>query len=88
MITKTIQINDITFEELADKVADKLLVRIEVLLHKLNKSENDILLTSTETAEYLKISLSTLWEWTQYGYLKSYKIANKTFYKKLEIIEY
>lgn len=36
MITKTIQINEITFDELAEKVAGKLLIKIEDYLIELN----------------------------------------------------
>lgn len=88
MITKTIQINEITFDELADKVADKLLDKIENYLKELDEKGNDIYMTRNETAEFLKISLSTLWHWTNKGVLNSYGISNRRYYNKKEIIDY
>lgn len=43
------------------------------------------LLTREETAEYLKISLSTLWHWSKKGILPSYGIGNRVYYKRSEI---
>ncbi|WP_299160099.1 helix-turn-helix domain-containing protein [uncultured Eudoraea sp.] len=45
------------------------------------------LLTREETAEYLKISLSTLWHWSKKGILPSYGIGNRVYYKRIEIEE-
>lgn len=43
------------------------------------------LLTREETAEYLKISLSTLWHWSKKGVLSSYGIGNRVYYKRNEV---
>ncbi|MFH4963680.1 helix-turn-helix domain-containing protein [Gaetbulibacter sp. M235] len=88
MITKTIQINEITFDELADKVAEKLLIKIEVYLKELNEKGNDVFMTRNETIEFLKIDSSTLWHWTNRGVLNSYGISNRRYYNKMEIIDY
>ena len=42
MITKTIQITEVSVDELADKVADKLLLKIKSYLDDLNTKENDV----------------------------------------------
>ncbi|WP_302850526.1 hypothetical protein [Polaribacter litorisediminis] len=39
MITKTIQITEVSIDELADKVADKLLLKIEDYLKKNSKNQ-------------------------------------------------
>ena len=88
MITKTIQINEITFDELAEKVADKLLIKIEGYLKELREVENDIYMTRQETADFLKISLTTLWQWTNKGVIKSYSLGNRRYYNKKGIMEY
>lgn len=54
MITKTIQIQEITVDEFADKVAEKVLLKIEHYLQKLGATKNDTLLTRQETADYLR----------------------------------
>ena len=87
MITKTIEITEITVDELADKVADKLLVKIKHYIDELQSNENDVYLTRTETAEFLKIDLSTLWHWTNKGKVKSYGLGNRRYYNKKEIID-
>ncbi|WP_242084197.1 helix-turn-helix domain-containing protein [Aestuariivivens sediminis] len=88
MITKTIQITEITFDELADKVADKLLDKIEVYLKELNKDKIDTFMTRQETADFLKISLTSLWHWTKLGIVKSYSLGSRRYYNKKEIINY
>jgi hypothetical protein len=40
MITKTIQITKVTVDELADKVADKLMLKIENYLKELSKKQD------------------------------------------------
>tara|TARA_R100001377_G_C3144555_1_gene93956 strand:- start:15 stop:302 length:288 start_codon:yes stop_codon:yes gene_type:complete len=87
MITKTIQITEVSVDELADKVADKLLLKIKSYLDDLNTKENDVYLTRQETAEYLKINSTTLWNWTNKGKVNSYCIGNRRYYNKQEIID-
>lgn len=48
------------------------------------KREN--LLTREEVADFLKISLPTLHDWTNRGILRSYTIGRKVRYKETEII--
>ena len=86
MITKTIEIQEITVDELADKVADKLLDRIKHYLDDLLTNESDVYLTRQETADFLKINITTLWNWTNKGKIKSYGIGNRRYYNKQEII--
>lgn len=87
MITKTIQITEVSVDELADKVADKLLLKIQSYLDDLYTKENDVYLTRQETADFLKIDSSTLWNWTNKGKVISYGIGNRRYYNKQEIIE-
>ena len=67
MITKTIQITEVSIEELADKVAGKLLLKIQNYLDELAINQSDVFLTREETADFLKINISTLWHWTKKG---------------------
>jgi len=86
MITKTIEIQEITVDELADKVADKLLNKIKHYLDELHTNESDVYLTKQETADFLKINITTLWHWSNKGKIKSYGIGNRRYYNKQEII--
>lgn len=72
---------------------------MELVLEKLNELEKELrfikenfqpkepieLLTREETAELLKISLTTLWHWSKKGILPSYGIGNRVYYKRGEI---
>lgn len=86
MITKTIEIQEITVDELADKVASKLLDKIKHYLDDLHTNESEVYLTRQETAGFLKINITTLWHWTNKGKIKSYGIGNRRYYNKQEII--
>ncbi|MCH2196576.1 helix-turn-helix domain-containing protein [Kordia sp.] len=87
MITKTIQIQEITLDELADKVSDKLLDKIKHYLDEFYKNESDVFLTRQETASFLKINITTLWNWTKKGKIKSYGIGNRVYHNKQEILD-
>jgi excisionase family DNA binding protein len=43
------------------------------------------LMTRNEVAEYLKVDLSTLWNWTNKGKLIAYGIGARVYYKLSEI---
>lgn len=86
MITKTIQITEVSVDELADKVADKLLLKIKSYLDVLSNKENDVYLTRQETTDFLKINATTLWHWTNKGKVNSYGLGNRRYYNKQEII--
>ena len=87
MITKTIQITEVSVDELADNVADKLLLKIKSYLDDLSNKENDVYLTRQETADFLKINATTLWHWTNEGKVNSYGLGNRRYYNKQEIID-
>lgn len=49
-------------------------------------SKTTVFMTREEVANFLKISLPTLWAWTKEGTLKSYTIGNKVRYIESEVI--
>lgn len=87
MITKTIQITEVTVDELADSVADKLMLKIENYLKELSKKQNDEILTRQEVADYLRISLVTIHSWNKHGILNPIRMGNRIFYKKQDILD-
>ncbi len=50
--------------------------------------KDDEILTREETANDLKINLTTLWHWTNKGRLVSYGIGSRRYYKKHEILDH
>ena len=87
MIQKTIQIQEITVEELAEKVSDKLVVKNEKYLNELNAKKDDTLITRKEVVSYLRVSFPTIDNWTKKGILRAYYMGNRVYYKKEEIFK-
>jgi len=87
MITKTIQITEVSIDELADKVAGKLLVKIENYLKELSKPKNEELLTRQEVADYLRISLVTMHSWSKHGIINPIRMGNRILFKKQDILD-
>ena len=86
MVTKTIQITEVTIDELADKVADKLLLKIENYLKELNKPKNNKLLTRKEVAVMLRVSLVTIGLWSKVGILNPIRMGNRILFSEQEIL--
>ena len=87
MITKTIEIQEITVDELADRVANKLLSKIEDYINQLHKKDNDVLLTRQETADYLRVSLTTIHHWSKHSIIKPIYLGNRVYFKKQHILD-
>ncbi|REG96163.1 MerR family transcriptional regulator [Flavobacterium aquicola] len=51
------------------------------------QTENNDLMTRSEVLELLQINASTLWHYQNKGRITVYKIANKCFYKRNEIMQ-
>jgi excisionase family DNA binding protein len=86
MYTKEIiQIENITVEELKNE----LIIEFKQLLKSFLEQQEkvDELLTRQETANILKVSLVTLWDWTKKDVLPAYRIGYKVRYKKREVLE-
>lgn len=87
MISKTIEIQGITVDELADRVADKLLAKIEDYLKKLADPKNEELMTRVEVSRYLRVSTVTISNWSKNGILNPVRIGNRVFFTKKSIID-
>ena len=86
MITKTIQIQEVTVDELAEKLADKLLLKMEGYLKQMSSTKDEGLLTRQETAAYLKVSLVTIHQWAKYGIINPVRIGNRVYFQKQAIL--
>ena len=49
-------------------------------------NKNEILLSRTEASQILKVSLPTLWRWTNKGMIKPYYLGGRVYYKHDELI--
>ena len=83
---KNLKFEDLPFamETVLEKLS-KLEVELNSIKQNFQPKEPIELLTREETAEYLKISLSTLWHWSKKGILPSYGIGKRVYYKRSEV---
>jgi excisionase family DNA binding protein len=75
----------ITPKTLQDLILVELIPLFEELKATFGKSSSSALLTRDETANLLRIDLSTLYKWTKQGKLKSYGLGGRIYYKQHEI---
>ena len=86
MENRLLQIQDVTLEELAEAVSEKLMTKIKLHMNQAEESkDHDTYLTREEAAQYLSISLGTLWSWTKKGLFKSRRLGNKIYYLKADL---
>ncbi|SHJ66549.1 Helix-turn-helix domain-containing protein [Maribacter aquivivus] len=85
--------SNLRFEDLPkamELVLDKLL-QIEEELKNIKEcyqpNEPTELMTRQEVVEYFKISFPTLHQWTKHGILVSYRMGNRVYYKRSEILD-
>lgn len=84
-----IQLFQVTPNELANLISESVKTQIQELVNATNKEqpkdEND-LLSRKETAEFFKVSLVSIHAWMKDGIIKPYKVGNRTYFKKSELI--
>jgi len=81
-----ILLSAISIEQLIEKIGD-LLDKKLVIKHTNNLESKIELLSRSQTAALLKITLPTLHDWTKAGWLRSYKKGRRVYYKLAEVME-
>jgi len=83
-----LQFIQITPEQLANLIDEKLKNRIQILKDDiLNIESQEDLLTREEACKLLQINSSTLWHWQNKGKVKAYGIGNRRYYKRSELLQ-
>lgn len=59
--------------------------KIEALKNQPTPAPAPGYLNRQEAAKLLSVSPVTIWDWTNKGFLKAYRLGNKVFYKAAEI---
>jgi hypothetical protein len=89
MFMQQIQLFQVTPNELANLISESVKTQIQELVNATNKEqpkdEND-LLSRKETADFFKVSLVSIHAWMKDGIIKPYKVGNRTYFKKSELI--
>ncbi len=85
--TQSIQLIQLTPTELINAFENSVNRKLEEFKTSFKANSPEELLSRSETANLLKINLSTLWAWSKGNKLKSYSIGNRIYYKRSEIME-
>lgn len=80
LLFHTIELSDI--KKIVEEAIDKKLNSFTT-----SPKDEAKLYTRKETANFLKISLPTLHDWTKSGVVKAYRIGNRVLYKYEEIAQ-
>lgn len=87
MEQKTLCLMPISIEELEGTIRKIITDSLrENLNSSPSKSDGDFL-TRNETAQLLRVTLPTLYDWTKRGYLISYRMGSRIRYKRSEVNE-
>lgn len=77
----------ITPEELKQIIKEVIKEELLEVRKQLQEKDSDVLMSRQETCEFLKISITTLWQWTKKGKIESYGIGNRVYYKKEDLLK-
>ena len=83
----TIQLIQLTPNELQNAIIEGMNQKFEELKTSFQPKEPVELLTRAETSSLLKITLTTLWNWSKQGKVVSYSIGNRIYYKRSEVLQ-
>jgi DNA-directed RNA polymerase specialized sigma24 family protein len=84
-----IQFIQVSPTELATLINEGLKNHIEQVLNELssNQSKGKEYMSREETADFFGVSLVTIHSWTNSKILKHYKVGNRTYYKRAELVQ-
>jgi len=84
-----IKINNFSKEDLKSVINEALKFHIDCLKDTVLNSQTDFseFLTVHQTAEFFHVSKVTIYQWIKDGLLVSYKMGNRTYFKRSELIE-
>ena len=82
----SILLQNVSPEELTDLIGNVFDTKLENFKKNLNTNDPDILLTRAEACEFLKIEQTTLYHWVKAGKVPCYGLANRRFFKKLDLL--
>jgi excisionase family DNA binding protein len=86
MIKQIIQIETINAEHFRSEIVKDVVKALKLSGLKSPDNNDEIFLTRQETAQFLSISLVTLWDWTRKDVIPGFKIGSKIRYKKSDVL--
>jgi hypothetical protein len=82
---KTINFIQVTPEQLQESILQGIRDELNDFKKEFQPKKPEELLTRTETAKLLKITVTTLDRWTTQGQLQRYGLGKKIFYKRSQV---
>lgn len=86
MKKEIIQIENISAEDFKDEIIKGVISAFKDLIENLQNNNEEIILSRTEAAKLLSISLVTLWDLTRKDKIAAFRIGNKIRYKKSDVL--
>ncbi len=83
----SIQFIQVTPEQLQNAIVEGVKKELEILKTNFQPKEPSDLLTRNETAQLLKVDLSTLHNWVKRKKIRAYGISHRVYFKRSEIEE-
>ena len=84
------QVLQLTHKELAEIVSNVISERFNelksILSDNISKRDEEEYLTRKSASCFLNVSLTTINQWQKQGIITRYKLGNKNFYKKSELL--
>lgn len=80
-----IQVFQMSPEEFKELILSGIQLQIEELKKDFQPKQPDELMTRQQTADILKVDISTVYNYTKRGILLSYGIGNRIYYKRSEV---
>jgi hypothetical protein len=88
MQNQTIQLLNITTNDLTNLIKEGIKSELTELKKTLNpESLESPHLTRRQTAEFFGVSLNCINDWTRKGILRAYKVGQRTYYKRSELMQ-
>ncbi|VXB47345.1 Helix-turn-helix domain-containing protein [Flavobacterium sp. 9R] len=82
-----IMLHNITPQDLEELITKVIKDQLQEFVKNVPTDNPDELLTREEACDLLKISTTSLWNWTKKGKIIAYGIGNRVLYKKSELME-
>ncbi|WP_236552329.1 helix-turn-helix domain-containing protein [Flavobacterium sp. 9R] len=80
-------LHNITPQDLEELITKVIKDQLQEFVKNVPTDNPDELLTREEACDLLKISTTSLWNWTKKGKIIAYGIGNRVLYKKSELME-
>jgi hypothetical protein len=84
-MTDAILLKEVNPQQLTETILKGVETQINDLKKTFSPKEPDDFLTRMEVAKLLKISLTTVHEWSNTSILKMYKVGNRSYFSRKEI---